>query len=88
MAVQTIAKGLGIFGISPSVVEVFFTDHEDQVMKAKFADHLATEGISFDTEDEYNFRMQIFKENDGTITEWNNKQSSFTLSHNYLSTKT
>jgi hypothetical protein len=57
MAAQTIAKGLGIFGISPAVVEVFFADHEEQVMKAKFADHLATQGLSFDTDEEYNFRL-------------------------------
>ena len=54
MAAQTLGQALSIFGISPSVVEVFYIDHEEQVLKARFADHIAKHGLSFETDEEYN----------------------------------
>jgi len=60
MAAHTLGKALSIFGISPSVVEVFFVDHEEEVNKAKFADHLAEQGISYDNDEDYQMRMSIF----------------------------
>lgn len=81
-------KALTAFGISPGVLEVFFTDHEEQVNKAKFAEHCATYGISYDTDDEYQLRMDIYKEHDKQIEEINLNQSSYVLSHNHLSTWT
>jgi hypothetical protein len=58
---------LGALGMSPSVVEVFFTNHEQEANKAKFADYLAKYGISYDTDDEYQMRMDIYVENDKFI---------------------
>ena len=88
MAANALGKALGAFGVSPSVIEVFFVNHEEQVMKAKFADHLSTHGISYDTDDEYNMRMSIFADKDAEIQEINSSQTSFTVGHNHLSTLT
>jgi homoserine trans-succinylase len=86
MAAQTLGKALGIMGITPSVVEVFFVDHEEKVMKAKFADHLASQGISYDTDEEYNYRFGIYSDHDKEIDVINGEQDDFKVAHNKFST--
>jgi len=88
MAMQTIGKALGAMGLSPSLTEVFFVNHEEEVQKAKFADHLAKHGISYDTDEEYQMRMSIFSAKDAEIQQINSSQNSFTVGHNHLSTLT
>jgi KDEL-tailed cysteine endopeptidase len=56
--------------------------------RTAFQLHLDTFGISYGTNDEYEFRYQIFKQTDKFIKEQNSLNSSFTLAHNYMSTWT
>lgn len=49
---------------------------------------MIAEGLSFGTRDEYDYRFDIFKKKDAEINEWNAKQQSFVLGHNFLSTMT
>lgn len=51
-------------GLSSSLTEVFFVNHEEEVNRAKFADHLAKHGISYDTDEEYTYRMSVYCEHD------------------------
>jgi cathepsin L len=88
MAIQTLGKALSVFGITPSVVEVFFVDYEEKVNKAKFADHLAKHGISYETEEEYNYRLSLYLSKDKEINEINAEQDDFRVDHNHLSTWT
>ena len=88
MAMQTVGKALGALGFSPSLTEVFFINHEEEVSKAKFADHLAKHGISYDTDEEYQMRLSIFVDKDTEIQQINSSQNSFTVGHNHLSTLT
>lgn len=79
---------MGALGFSSGVMEVFFVNHEEEVNKAKFADHLSKHGISYDTDDEYNYRLGIFVQKDKEIQEINDSQDSFAVAHNYMSTLT
>jgi len=46
-------------------------------------------GLSYGTKEEYNFRMEIFADNDAYIKEQNlNSENTFVLDHNKFSTMT
>lgn len=52
----------------------------------KFHAHMSYEGLSFGTKEEYHYRFQIFKAKDAEIEAENQKQDSYRLGHNFLST--
>ena len=77
-------KGASVLGF-----QNFF--HQEQTtyeLQEQFAAHIETEGLSFATREEYEFRLDLFKAKDIVINEWNNKQDSFRLGHNMFSTMT
>lgn len=45
-------------------------------------------GLSYGTQEEYDFRFQIYLENDKIINEINAEQNSFEVEHNMFSTLT
>jgi cathepsin L len=53
-----------------------------------FMEHVEKYGLNYGTQEEYEFRMGLFAENDKVIKEYNAKQNSFTLGHNQFSTYT
>ncbi len=51
--------------------------------------HVTNYGLSFGTVEEYNFRLELFKNIDAIINEINaNHKNTFTVGHNFLSTMT
>jgi hypothetical protein len=64
LIMKTILKGLSMFGLSPSMIEVMYVDQEEAVAKAKFVDHLALLGISYDSDKEFEFRLGLFTAKD------------------------
>lgn len=66
------------------------TDELHALTEAKFMEHVANYGLSFGTQEEYNFRLMIFAENDQYIQKINTEQalvqSSYWLAHNKFST--
>jgi C1A family cysteine protease len=58
-------------------------------MKQNFMDHMNDWGLSYGTQDEFEFRFQIYQENDKIINEMNaNKDNTFEVGHNMFSTLT
>jgi hypothetical protein len=57
-------------------------------MLQKFVEHTSEFGLSFGTQEEFNFRKEIFEENDKIIEEHNAQKQSFILGHNKFSTYT
>ena len=53
-----------------------------------FVEHVAKWGLSYGTEEEYNFRLNLFAQADAEIKEINASQDSFVLEHNMFSTWT
>ena len=52
----------------------------------KFAQHVAKFGLSYGTQEEYAFRLDIFAANDKKIQEENtNSENTFTVGHNMFS---
>jgi C1A family cysteine protease len=52
-------------------------------------DHISTHGISYGTKEEYQFRLQVFAENDAEIERINsNPNNLFECGHNRFSTLT
>jgi C1A family cysteine protease len=54
----------------------------------KFAAHISEFGLSFETKEEYDFRLDLFTKKEAEINEINEKQSSFQVGHNQFSTMT
>lgn len=50
--------------------------------------HIAANGLSYGTIEEYNFRLDLFKSVDAQINAHNQTNSTYTLGHNFLSTMT
>jgi len=60
-----------------------------QVINDDFLEHIATNGLSYGTAEEYNFRQSIFLEKDAEYKQINaNPANTFTVGHNFLSTWT
>jgi len=53
-----------------------------------FIEHIAEWGLSYGTQEEFEFRMNLFAAKDAEIKEINSSQDSFTLGHNQFSTWT
>jgi len=58
------------------------------VLQVKFANHVSEYGLSFGTQEEYNFRMNEYAKKDAYIEESNAEGNSYELGHNFMSTWT
>lgn len=54
----------------------------------KFSSHVADHGLSYGTDAEYVFRLELFAAKEEQINELNAKQNSFVAAHNKYSTWT
>lgn len=79
---NTIIKGLGALGLSsvdqPSVA----------VVRENFVNHVNEYGLSYATNEEFEYRFQVYMQNDKEINEINAESSSFQVAHNKFSTLT
>ena len=57
-------------------------------IETAFIDHMALYGLSYGTQEEYEFRRSIFAEKTAKIQEINSSQSSFTVGYNKFTTYT
>ena len=57
-------------------------------VEAAFIEHMALYGLSYGTQEEYEFRRGIFAEKTAKIQEINSSQSSFTVGYNKFTTYT
>ena len=57
-------------------------------LQDKFAGHVADYGLSYGTDAEYMFRLELFAAKEEQINELNKKQNSFVVAHNKSSTWT
>jgi hypothetical protein len=53
-----------------------------------FIEHVAAHGLNYGTQEEFEFRMNLFAKKDAEIKEINASQDSFTVGHNKFSTYT
>jgi len=58
------------------------------VVRDNFMKHISEYGISYGTKEEFEFRFQIYLENDKIINELNAEPNSFLVGHNLFSTMT
>ena len=80
---NTVVKAMTAAGITSSTADV-----EGQV-QTKFMEHVANYGISYGTQEEYDFRMQIFSAKDAEYNKINaDPLNTFTVGHNMFSTMT
>ena len=57
-------------------------------LQAKFYDHVSKFGLSYGTDEEFQFRLAEFAKKDAAIAKINTEQNSFTVGHNQFSTMT
>ena len=57
-------------------------------LQQAFIEHVTEYGISYGTQEEFDFRMNLFAKKDAEINEINASQDSFVLGHNQFSTWT
>lgn len=58
-------------------------------LEQKFVEHVASYGLSYGTDEEYQFRFQQFSKNDAKINEINsNPENTYVVAHNKFSTMT
>lgn len=57
-------------------------------IESAFVDHISQFGLSYGTQEEYEFRMNIFAEKTAKIQEINSSQTSFTVGYNKFTTMT
>ena len=72
---------LRIFGYS------VITQEELELQEA-FVQHMAEYGISYGTQEEFEFRMNLYSKKDAEIKEINAREKNFQVGHNYMSTWT
>jgi len=80
---NTVCKALAGAGITCSTSDV------EGGVQTRFMDHVANYGISYGTQEEYNFRMTIFAEKDAEYNKINAEATNtFVVGHNMFSTMT
>ena len=78
-----VCKALAGAGISCSTSDV------EGGVQTRFMEHVANYGISYGTNEEYNFRMSLFAKRDAAYNEINaDPENTFTVGHNMFSTLT
>ena len=62
----------------------------DQVIEESFIEHMSMHGLSYGTQEEYKFRLELFSQQDAKYNAINAdpENSSFTVGHNKFSTWT
>ena len=79
---STVCTALGAAGISCSTVDT-------QGVENRFMDHVANFSLSYGTQEEYAFRMEIFAAKDAEYNKINaNPDNTFVVGHNMFSTMT
>jgi C1A family cysteine protease len=63
------------------------TKHESLLMN-NFVSHMTEHGLSYGTQEEFEFRFQIYQQKDAEIQRINAEQDSFQVAHNQFSTWT
>jgi len=61
---------------------------EELELQQNFVQHMSAYGISYGTEEEFNFRMGLYAQKDAEINEINATEENFTVGHNFMSTWT
>jgi cathepsin L len=56
--------------------------------EVRFVEHITYHGLSYQTKEEYEYRLDLFKNMDESINALNAENSSFTVGHNKFSTMT
>lgn len=79
----TICKGLGALGIECSVQQP-----PVDLVRTNFINHVNEYGLSYGTQEEFEFRFQVYLQNDIEINELNAEPNSFLVAHNKFSTLT
>jgi hypothetical protein len=72
---------LRIFGYS-------VISQDELELQQTFVQHMSEYGISYGTQEEFEFRMNLFAQKDAEIKEINAREKNFTVGHNYMSTWT
>jgi|TARA_B110001450_G_scaffold145602_1_gene136096 C1A family cysteine protease len=57
-------------------------------LQQTFVQHMSEYGISYGTQEEFEFRMSLFAKKDAEIKEINATEENFTVGHNFMSTWT
>jgi C1A family cysteine protease len=57
-------------------------------LQQTFVQHMSEFGISYGTQEEFEFRMSLFAKKDAEIKEINATEENFTVGHNFMSTWT
>ena len=78
-----LCKHLGMLGLKCRT-----ESPENDTLKAAFVEHINSYGQSYATKEEFQFRFEIFKENDMKIREINAEEKNFQVGHNHFSTLT
>jgi C1A family cysteine protease len=77
---QAILRAVGFNTVSQD-------SHPVEIQQA-FIEHMSTHGLSFGTQEEFEFRMSLFAKKDAEINEINATEENFTVGHNFMSTWT
>jgi C1A family cysteine protease len=77
---QAILRAVGLNTISQESQSV-------EIQQA-FIEHISTHGLTYGTQDEFDFRMSLYAKKDAEINEINAREENFTVGHNYMSTWT
>jgi len=62
-------------------------EHPVELQQA-FVEHVSSFGLQFATEEEFNFRMNLYVAKDAELNEINATEENFTVGHNFMSTWT
>jgi len=80
---NTVCKALAGAGITCTTSDV------EGGVQTRFMEHVANYGISYGTQEEYNFRMELFAKRDAAYNEINeDPENTFVVGHNMFSTLT
>ena len=61
---------------------------DDLELQQAFVQHMSEYGISYGTQEEFEFRQNLFAKKDAEIKEINAREENFTVGHNFMSTWT
>lgn len=61
---------------------------DDLELQQAFVQHMSEYGISYGTQEEFEFRMSLFAKKDAELKEINARENNFTVGHNFMSTWT
>jgi hypothetical protein len=77
---QAILRAVGLNTVSQESQSV-------EIQQA-FIEHMSAHGLTYGTQDEFEFRMSLYAKKDAEINEINAREENFTVGHNFMSTWT